>query len=343
MLALGLVLPACEAGGDPTSGGAAGGSESLSTAAPSVMASTSPGATRSAGTAEASGVAPRSSAGGVRVDPPCAPEPALALEEPSPPSDAALLELLRSGSPIGSASIGTPARGSLVGAVELSPIQPDGTELFARSGKHPYATERVVRLLERALREVHRCHPGGHRVHVGDLSRQNGGPLAPHRSHQSGLDADVGFFYRPWEAWYVAPTADVLDGPRTWALLRALFEGGHVELVFLDRRVQTLLVPHACASPGALDLARVFPLEGAPCSASPASPRSGGAGLRWRSGAAQQEHLLRHEWGHHTHFHVRFTDPAAVERGARIERLAPKGLVRAQGRAGRGKEKWGKP
>src|SRR4029450_8679153 len=29
---------------------------------------------------------------------------------------------------------------------------------------------------------------------VGDLSREYGGPLAGHRSHQSGRDADVGFF-----------------------------------------------------------------------------------------------------------------------------------------------------
>jgi penicillin-insensitive murein endopeptidase len=29
---------------------------------------------------------------------------------------------------------------------------------------------------------------------IGDLSREYGGPLAGHRSHQSGRDADVGFF-----------------------------------------------------------------------------------------------------------------------------------------------------
>jgi hypothetical protein len=246
--------------------------------------------------------------------PPCSPEPPLPPDEPSALSDAALLQALRTGAPIGSASIGAPSRGSLLGAVELVPKGPDGIELFARSGKHPFATQRVVRLLERALREVHRCHPGGHRVHVGDLSRETGGPLAPHRSHQSGLDADVGFFYRTQEAWYVAPvgphgSADLLDVPRTWALLRALLDGGSVEVVYLDLRVQRLLAPHAKLHPGALELDAVFDLD------------------------AKKDKLLRHEWGHHTHFHVRFTDPAATALGARVERLDPRGLVRAQGLA----------
>jgi hypothetical protein len=321
-LAAGMgALFAC--GAPPREEGAPPGSAASSSSAADAETSSAPRAAANADPGHADpgeaipgpALASSSAVAPVPVEAPCVREPPLSLEAPAPLSDAALLQALRTGAPIGSASIGAPSRGSLLGAVELVPKGPDGTELFGRAGKYPYGTLRVVRLLERALREVQRCYPGGHRVHVGDLSRETGGPLAPHRSHQSGLDADVGFFYRTQEAWYVAPTADLLDAPRTWALLRALLEGGSVEVIYLDVRVQRLLAPHAQQNPGHVNLDAVFAVDGS------------------------KDKLLRHEYGHHTHFHVRFQDPAATALGARVERLDPKGLVRAQGRAVRKKGK----
>ena len=60
-----------------------------------------------------------------------------------------------------------------------------------------FATDRLVRVLLRALGEFRAANPGAPRIGIGDLSRPRGGDFgrrygAPgHASHQNGLDADV--------------------------------------------------------------------------------------------------------------------------------------------------------
>jgi penicillin-insensitive murein endopeptidase len=50
-------------------------------------------------------------------------------------------------------------------------------------------------MLQRTATQMAREAPGSVLL-VGDLSTEFGGPLAGHRSRQSGRDADVGFFVR---------------------------------------------------------------------------------------------------------------------------------------------------
>lgn len=57
-----------------------------------------------------------------------------------------------------------------------------------------YGTDELVGLLERTARRLNRRYRA--RLTVGDLSPRAGGPSARHRSHQSGLDADLAFFAR---------------------------------------------------------------------------------------------------------------------------------------------------
>jgi penicillin-insensitive murein DD-endopeptidase len=52
----------------------------------------------------------------------------------------------------------------------------------------------LVTLLERGARRVRGRHPGSVLL-IGDLSRRGGGDLVAHRSHESGRDADVGFYF----------------------------------------------------------------------------------------------------------------------------------------------------
>lgn len=65
----------------------------------------------------------------------------------------------------------------------------------ASSTDYRYAHPALVLMLRRSSREIARSVPGSVMV-VGDLSREDGGPLRGHRSHQSGRDADVGFYAR---------------------------------------------------------------------------------------------------------------------------------------------------
>lgn len=63
----------------------------------------------------------------------------------------------------------------------------------AGSEDRSYGHPALVLMLGRSAREVARASPGSVML-VGDLSTKSGGPLSGHRSHQSGRDADVGFY-----------------------------------------------------------------------------------------------------------------------------------------------------
>lgn len=226
----------------------------------------------------------------------CAPEPAIEVREVAPPPAAELVRLAKEQpEALGSASLGSPTRGSLFGGVELQE-----SEGILRAGGYGWGTERVIRSIERAVREVRRCFPGTPRLYVGDIARERGGWLKPHRSHQSGLDADIGYYYKTQSIWYQAATADNFDAARTWALVRALIEGGNVEMIFIDVSVQRLLQAYIATLPEEeRPSEEVFP-----------SP-------------TKRDTLVRHAWGHRTHFHVRFKDPAAVALGQRLAGVLP--------------------
>ncbi|MDI3281920.1 penicillin-insensitive murein endopeptidase [Polyangium sp. 15x6] len=227
----------------------------------------------------------------------CTPEPAVEVRAAEPPPAAELFRLAKEKPEVlGSASVGSPTRGSLFGGVELK--DSDG---ILRAGGYGWGTELVIRSIERAVREVRRCFPDSPRLYVGDIARERGGWLKPHRSHQSGLDADIGYYYKSQAIWYQRATAENLDAARTWALVRALIEGGNVEMIFIDVSVQRLLQAYIATLPEGERLPEdVFP-----------SP-------------TKRDSIIRHAWGHATHFHVRFRDPAAVALGQRLANILPR-------------------
>jgi len=192
---------------------------------------------------------------------------------------------------LGSASVGRPNRGRLMNGVRLEP----GGGIDVVDPGHAYGTELSVRSIQTAVAEVVRDFPDSPTLFVGDLSRNTGGYLRPHRSHQTGLDADVGYYYREPVRWYTKANAKNLDRTRTLALLKALITQGNVEYVFMDRAVQALLREHAAA-------------EGAP-------PELLDTLFEGRT---RRRALVRHAPRHLTHFHVRFADPVAEETGRRV-------------------------
>lgn len=229
------------------------------------------------------------------VPPPrCPAEPALELPNTEIPSDKDLTRIFREApNRLGSASIGTPTNGALYNGVPI--VSGEG---IASAGDSPFGTAAVVASIKRAVREVRRCHAGTSKLSVGDISSQQGGPLRPHKSHQSGLDADIGYYYRTGSAWFVPATPENLDVERTWTLLRAFVEGGNVEIVFMDRSIQKLLVAYVDTLPYDRDkVEALFQNE------------------------KNELAVIRHAEGHATHFHVRFQDPGAVLLGARIKDL----------------------
>jgi penicillin-insensitive murein endopeptidase len=90
-----------------------------------------------------------------------------------------------------SLTIGHPNEGSQLRAKRLTRSR----ELHVRksSGERVYGYPSLVLMLHRSARDVAKAAAGSVLL-VGDLSTKDGGPLSGHHSHQSGRDADVGFY-----------------------------------------------------------------------------------------------------------------------------------------------------
>jgi penicillin-insensitive murein endopeptidase len=199
-------------------------------------------------------------------------------------------QLQESPSSLGSASFGQPTRGALWGGAQLGV----SASIYPVAPIYAWGTAATVASLERAARIVACRFAGTPPLPVGSISKERGGPLFPHRSHQSGLDADVSYYALDGTHFYKRATAANLDRPRTWALIEALVEGGNVEYLFMARDVQGWLREHAqaVASP---ELVRDL-FDGTPA----------------------RQPLIRHARGHTNHFHVRFVDETARRTAARI-------------------------
>lgn len=103
----------------------------------------------------------------------------------------------------------------------------------ASSRVNSFGHPSLVLMLQRSARDIARAHRGSVLV-VGDLSAESGGPLSGHRSHQSGRDADVGFYVMDGDGKPVTPdhfpafdaegrardgSGLRFDDARNWALL----------------------------------------------------------------------------------------------------------------------------
>jgi penicillin-insensitive murein DD-endopeptidase len=222
-------------------------------------------------------------------------------------------------------SLGSPTEGRLVGGMHLeeSPylrVTPADTAGDVRWGLEP-----LVNMVDHAARAVHRQFPDAV-TSVGHFSREGGGEVERHRSHESGRDADVGFFIRtatgrPLLATHFVPfrpdgsavgwPGAYFDDAKNWALASALVSDP-------EARVTHLFV----AAPLRARLLAYAERTGA-------SP-----GVRMRAAEVmQQPHgTLPHD----DHFHVRIACPAhmsgCVENPAmRVHRPEP---MLAHGRRG---------
>jgi murein endopeptidase len=177
---------------------------------------------------------------------------------------------------------------------------PRGPYWEVRDVDRSWGTRETVESLGRAIRVVAESFQGTPRLQIGDMSKKKGGYFRPHRSHQSGRDADIGYYYKPdTGGWYVKADEENLDVARTWALVKALIAPGNVEYVFIDRGVQNLLKNHAMKTePGTEWLDDVFEKPG-----------------------KKGQPVIRHTWGHRTHMHVRFYGDQAQETSRRTYKL----------------------
>lgn len=196
---------------------------------------------------------------------------------------------------LGPISVGRASAGLLVNGVQMQ--KTERVELLDPG--RAWGTRETVDALVRIIDRVNERYPGTAAISIGHLSAKSGGHLSPHVSHQSGRDADVGYYYRTPVRSFLRATEENLDLPRTWALVRAAVKETPVEMILVDRSIQRLLADYAAANgedPAFVDA--VFQIRGKNARAP-----------------------VRHVKGHNNHLHFRFYNPVAEEMGRRVARF----------------------
>jgi penicillin-insensitive murein endopeptidase len=167
--------------------------------------------------------------------------------------------------PVWAGSIGAPSRGVLCDGAQ---VRSDATGLcWLRHNDRHWGLPRFAAAIERAAALVERERAGGV-LGVGDLSiRTGGGPLAPHFSHRSGVDADLLFYVTTLDGAPVESPGFVhfgadglardeaharwlrLDVERQWLLAKALLEDpeARIQWIFVSDVVQAMLLQWAIA------------------------------------------------------------------------------------------------
>lgn len=196
-----------------------------------------------------------------------------------------------------SESIGLPHSGAVDGAIPM--LDGPGRKITAQRWK-TWATRDTVLSLDLVLRKWAEQYPGAPKVLVGNLSARAGGQLAPHKTHQSGRDVDLSYIAKASGqgalAWQQM-SADNLDAELTWALLKLLDKYAEVEVVFIDREIQKLLLDHALKT-GTIRKNRLASWLQVAATEGPgdAAPK------------------VKHVSGHRDHLHVRFACPDGQKR-----------------------------
>jgi LysM repeat protein len=166
---------------------------------------------------------------------------------------------------------------------------PDHQAYTIKRKHHVYGTSRTIRLLGQVVDRYVKRADGGPKLRIGDISKDGGGPLAGHLSHQEGNDVDIGLVLTGELAdrlHFSGASANNIDLHRTWILIEELIATGEVRVIYLDYEVQALLYEYAQkngVSRAKLDEYFQYP-----------------------RGTGRTRGLIRHWRGHQNHLHVRF-------------------------------------
>lgn len=159
-------------------------------------------------------------------------------------------------------SIGFPNEGRLEGGIKLdtSVAYVRVVPAYAKSEAR-YGLPELVHGIEKAAKAVQKKFPDAV-LNVGDISRKNGGEIDRHNSHESGRDADIGFYVTDAKGKAVHAKTFVrfdealsatnypgakLDVARTWLFLEKLLADpqAHVTHVFVADHIRDRLIKHA--------------------------------------------------------------------------------------------------
>lgn len=200
-------------------------------------------------------------------------------------------------------SVGSPTNGHLVGGAHLAEAPHLRIVPSYAAGDARWGLESLVSMIDHTARAVRKQFPDAV-LSVGHLSRPGGGEIDRHASHESGRDADVGFYVKnhegkpvyadhfvPFRGDGTAPTwpGAHFDDARNWAFVASVAGDvqAHVTHIFVASPLRARLLQYA-EKIGA-----------------PAALRSRAAELM-----AQPKGALPHD----DHFHLRIACPAGMDK-----------------------------
>ena len=198
---------------------------------------------------------------------------------------------------LGSISVGFAESGRVIGAVKMP--REEAWDLVVP--EYAWGTQETIDYLSLAARAVHEQFPDSVPLRINHIGKKDGGYVRPHKSHQSGRDVDLGFFYKGdiGPGGLPRKREDLIDPARNWALIRALVTQSDVQVILVDHRIQSVLYAHALAQ---------------------------GEDKAWLDGLfnAGSASVLQHARRHRDHFHVRFFAPRSQELGRRVQPILAK-------------------
>lgn len=190
---------------------------------------------------------------------------------------------------IGSVSIGFADEGRMLNAVQM----PSGKGWIVVQPDHAWGTRETIDGLIAAAGAVYQRFPDARPLRVNHISQREGGYVRPHHSHQSGRDADLGFYYNDEGIPNIRDRRPVMDAALNWALLRQLITQSDVQVILVDKKIRDFLHDYALSI---------------------------GEDEAWlRSVFVGPKPLVQHAKRHRDHFHVRFFSPRSQELGRRVQ------------------------
>ncbi len=224
--------------------------------------------------------------------PPPAPTPELSFATQNV-NDTRIAKTLFGAMPRGSnqspQSIGGYARGCQAGAVQLPETGPTW-QAMRLSRNRNWAQPETVDFVQ-DLSRFAATQPGWAGLYVGDMSQPRGGPmLTGHRSHQTGLDADI---------WMLPPQRLNLSAAERENISSISMRRNNGAYTNSSWTPQHEAILKAAASDPRV--ARIFVFPGAKV----AMCNSATGDRSWLN-------KIRPWWGHHYHFHVRLNCPAGA-------------------------------
>ncbi len=147
-------------------------------------------------------------------------------------------------------SVGRPSAGRLVGGVS---VDPDGDNrgvgwVIAARREATWGTPETVRYVRRCVSQFRHNYARSKAdpIAIGDLSRRQGGPLPPHKSHQSGRDVDIGFLLKKRaknadDGPLRTATPSTLDAEKQWFLLKCFLDNPETQMIFMEHSIVSAL------------------------------------------------------------------------------------------------------